>query len=384
MPSVCIYVTSFGDGGVERMLVNLAWGFSAWGVKVDFIVNHKNVPYLNSLPATVRIIEFNSKNRQQKLAKLMQYLLENRPDAVISAKGRDDLVTIEAKRKTQVATRFFLRPGTAVSERLRARRTNPIKKWLTYRRLRWLFRQADGVIAVSQGVADDIIKSTGIDPSIVSVVRNPNITPELYQLAEMPLEHPWFKPGQPPVFIGMGGLRRQKDFPTLLRAFAQVNQERSCRLMILGQGRKRKELLELAQTLGVADRVELPGFLNNPYAYLSRAAVFVLSSLWEGSPNVLTEALAIGTPVVSTDCHSGPYEITQGGKYGQLVSVGDVDALSQAMLSTLAKPPDPTWLKSAVKEYTMERSARAYLEAMGLSENLKPENSNTTEQPTGI
>lgn len=384
MPSVCIYVISFGDGGVERMLVNLAWGFSAWGVKVDFIVNHKHVPYLNSLPATVRIIEFNSKNRQQKLAKLMQYLLENRPDAVISAKGRDDLVTIEAKRRTQVATRFFLRPGTAVSERLRARKTNPIKKWLTYRRLRWLFSHADGVIAVSQGVADDIIKSTGIDPSIVSVVRNPNITPELYQLAEMPLEHPWFEPGQPPVFIGMGGLRRQKDFPTLLRAFAQVNQERSCRLMILGQGRKRKELLELAQTLGIADRVELPGFVNNPYAYLSRAAVFVLSSLWEGSPNVLTEALAIGTPVVSTDCHSGPYEITQGGRYGQLVSVGDVDALSQAMLSTLANPPDPTWLKSAVTEYTMEKSARAYLEAMGLSENLELENSNTTEQPTGI
>lgn len=378
MPAVCIYVTSFGDGGVERMLVNLAWGLASLGVKVDFIVNQKDGPYLESLPDTVRILEFKSNTRREKLAKLILYLQEARPAAVISAKGRDDIITIKAKYKTRLATRFFLRPGTAVSERLRARKTNPFKRWLTYRRLRWLFSRADGVIAVSQGVADDIINATGIDPAKVSVVRNPNITPTLYHQAEMPVDHPWFEAGQPPVFIGMGGLRRQKDFPTLLRAFAQVNRVRPSRLMILGQGHKYEALQGLAKSLGIAERVEMPGFVNNPYAYLSRAAVFVLSSRWEGSPNVLTESLAVGTPVVATDCRSGPYEITQGGKYGRLVPVGDVDALSQAMLETLDNPPDPNWLKAAVQEYTMERSARAYLVAMGLSRDI--EHTNISQQ----
>jgi glycosyltransferase involved in cell wall biosynthesis len=232
--------------------------------------------------------------------------------------------------------------------------------------MRWLYGATDGVIAVSAGVAGEIIQATGIDPAKVVVVRNPNITPELYDLAAATLEHPWFEAGQDPVLLGVGGLRLQKDFPTLLRAFARVNSQRPCRLMILGQGHLHKSLLDLAQELGVQDRVALPGFVDNPYPYLSRAAVFVLSSLWEGSPNVLTEALALGTPVVATNCRSGPAEITQNGKYGTLVPVGDVEALSQAILKTLDHPPDSDWLKTAVQEYTMEKSAATYLEAMGL------------------
>jgi glycosyltransferase involved in cell wall biosynthesis len=366
MSRVCIYINTFGDGGVERMLVNLARGLNHHGVEVDFIINHSQAPYLDQLPKAVRLIEFQTRKPKLRLQKLLAYLDEYQPDAMISAKTKDDRVALAAKQQTQAKTRFFLRPGTALSERLRARRTNPLKRWLTYRRFKQLFNQADGIIAVSQGVADDVVRITGVDPSRISVVRNPNITPEFYQLAAQALDHPWLEPGQPPVLIGMGGLRRQKDFPSLLRAFAQVAQERPCRLMILGSGHKQEELLKLADSLGVADRVQLPGFIDNPYAYLSRAALFVLSSLWEGSPNVLTESLALGIPVVATDCPSGPYEITQGGKYGQLVPVGDVAAMSRAIRETLDNPPDPTWLKTAVEEYTMERSAQSYLAVMGL------------------
>mgnify|MGYP006225609127 FL=1 len=136
--------------------------------------------------------------------------------------------------------------------------------------------------------------------------------------------------------------------------------------MILGQGHQLSELQALAKRLGVSDRVSLPGFVDNPYAYLSRAALFVLSSLWEGSPNVVTESLALGTPVVATDCKSGPNEITQQGKYGRLVPVGDEQALAEAILETLSAPPDGEWLKSAVQEYTMEKSAASYLQAMNL------------------
>ncbi len=366
MLRVCIYINTFGDGGVERMLVNLARGLSHHAVAVDFIINRRQVPYIDQLPEAVRVIAFETDKPKKRLQKLLAYLDEYDPAALISAKTKDDQVALAAKQQTRAGTRFFLRPGTALSERLRARRTHPLKKWLASRRFKQLFNQADGIIAVSQGVKEDVARITGVDPARITVVRNPNITPEFYQLAEQPADHPWFEPGQPPVLIGMGGLRRQKDFPSLIRAFAQVAAERPCRLMILGRGHKQEELEKLAEQLGVADRVQLPGFIANPYAYLSRASLFVLSSLWEGSPNVLTESLALGTPVVATDCPSGPYEITQAGKFGPLVPVGDVDALAQAIRETLDNPPDSEWLKSAVAEYTMERSARAYLQAMGL------------------
>ncbi len=366
MARICIFITTFGDGGVERMLVNLARGLNHLGTTVDFIVKHAQVPYVDKLPESVNLIEFGTAKGRQRTRRLLAYLDENRPDVLISAKGKDDLVALHAKGRTRAPTRFFLRPGTAVSERLRARNANWVKRWRTHRRMHWLYRRTDGVIAVSQGVAEEIIGATGVDPAKVKVVCNPNITPELYDLAAAPLEHPWFAQGADPVLLGIGGLRLQKDFPSLLRAFALVNRKRPARLMILGQGHQHDELIGLAKSLGVADRVELPGFVDNPYAYLSRAALFVLSSLWEGSPNVLTESLALGTPVVATDCRSGPNEITQQGKYGKLVAVGDVEALASAIVETLAQPPQAEWLKSAVQEYTMEKSAARYLEALGL------------------
>ncbi len=366
MSRICIFIPTFGDGGVERMLVNLARGLIHLGAGVDFIVKNAQIPYIDKLPPSVRLIEFGTGRPRHRVRQLLAYLTEHRPDVLISAKGKDDRVAIQAKLQTAVPTRFFLRPGTAVSERLRARNANWFKRWRTHRRMHWLYRHTDGVIAVSQGVAEEIIGATGVDPVKVKVVRNPNITPELYNLAAAPLNHPWFSGQQDPVMLGIGGLRQQKDFPTLLRAFAQVNRERPARLMILGQGHQRDELLNLAKSLGVAERVELPGFVENPYAYLSRAGLFVLSSLWEGSPNVVTESLALGTPVVATDCRSGPNEITQQGKYGKLVPVGDVPAMASAILETLADPPDSEWLKGAVQEYTMEKSATRYLEALGL------------------
>ncbi len=379
MVRVCIFIPTFGDGGVERMLVNLARGLSHLGVAVDFIVKRASLPYVDKLPEAVRLIEFGNAKRARRERQLLDYLERERPDALISAKGKDDQVAMRAKAKTKAPTRFYLRPGTAVSERLKARNANWVKRWLAHRRMRWLYARTDGVIAVSNGVAEEIIGATGVDPAKVKVVRNPNITPELYDLAAAPLDHPWFAAGEDPVLLGIGGLRLQKDFPTLLRAFAGVVRERPARLMILGQGHQHDDLLALARELGVADRVELPGFIDNPYAYLSRAALFVLSSLWEGSPNVVTESLALGTPVVATDCRSGPNEITQQGKYGRLVPVGDAQALTRAILDTLTEPPDREWLKGAVQEYTMEKSAMTYLEAMGLPLPATRPHPSTTE-----
>jgi glycosyltransferase involved in cell wall biosynthesis len=366
-PHICLFILKFGDGGVERMMVNIARGLSLIGTRVDFIVKETDAPYLHMLPPEVRIIRFEVSKQKAALPKLLDYLKRDDPDILLSAKILDDQIALQAKQRHHGRTRFYLRPGTALLSRMEARGTHPLRRWMKKRRLTSLFNRSDGVVAVSQGVADEVVQLSGIPAEKIRVIRNPTITPELYQQSQAQIDEPWLAPDQPPVILGIGGLRRQKDFPTLLHAFAMVRQEFPCRLMILGQGNKEGTLLRLAKELGVGEDFRLPGFVDNPYAYLKRAKLFVLSSLWEGSPNVLTEALALGTSCVSTDCPSGPYEVTRGGKVAPLVPMGDVERMAQAMLKTLKQPLDAQRLKEAVSEYTLERSARGYLAAFGLT-----------------
>jgi glycosyltransferase involved in cell wall biosynthesis len=224
---------------------------------------------------------------------------------------------------------------------------------------------ADGIIAVSQGVADDLGQITRLSSDRIQVIYNPIVLPELFTLAQEPVEHPWFKPGEPPVILGVGRLHPQKDFPTLIRAFAEVRKVQQARLMILGDGPERQALTTLVSELGLIEDVAFPGFVQNPYAYMSKAAVFVLSSAWEGLGNVLVEAMAIGTPVVSTNCESGPGEILDGGKYGRLVPVGDSRAIAQAITSVLAgntQKLDPGWLD----QFTLEVCVQKYIDLLGL------------------
>lgn len=363
---IAIFIPSFGDGGVEHMLVNTARGLAACGVAVDFIVDCADRPYLSALAGRCRLIELRTGKAAGRLTGLLAYLREERPDIVVSAKGPDDRLAVKAKRRCRGHTRFFLRPGTTISARNANRRRNPIRAWLKLYGVRRLYQCVDGVVTVSNGVADDIARITRLPRERIRVVRNPVVTPELEQASQAPLDHPWFAPGEPPVILGIGGLRTQKDFPTLLKAFAQLRAARPARLLILGEGRQRERLLEQADHLGIADDFALPGFVANPYPYLRRAALFVLSSLWEGSPNVLSEALAVGTPAVATDCPSGPREVLQNGRYGPLVPMGDPKALAVAMAATLETPLPDKVLREAVADYTMEKSARGYLQAFGL------------------
>ena len=216
------------------------------------------------------------------------------------------------------------------------------------------------VVGNSEGVVSDVAEFAAVPADRLHLIRNPVISPDLQTQASEMLDHPWFRESEPPVVLGIGGLRRQKGFDVLIRAFASVRARQACRLVILGEGRLRSELLRLAAKLGVADDVMLAGFDPNPYRYLARASLFVLSSRWEGSPNVLTEALAVGTPVVATDCRSGPAEILDGGRIAPLVPVDDVAALGDAMSRTLAEPGDRTGRQAAVAAYTVEECAGRY------------------------
>jgi glycosyltransferase involved in cell wall biosynthesis len=362
---VAIFVSFSGEGGVERMILNLAGGLRDEGFDVDLVLVKARGAHVQSIPAGVRVVKLNARHTLTSLPALVRYLRKERPQVLLAAKDRAIKTAVLARAFARVPTRLVGRLGTTLSAALHGR--NPVKKRIWYTSMRLYYRYVDRIVAVSQGVADDVLAITGLSRERVAVVRNPVWTPELARLAQEPADHPWFQAHDTPVILGAGRLTRQKDFATLIRAFAEVRARRPCLLILLGEGSLRSRLEALASELNVRDDVSLPGFVANPYAWIARAHLFVLSSLWEGSPNVLTEALALGVPVVATDCPSGPREILKDGEYGTLVPMGDVSALARAMAATLDHPRSRERLQEAARPYTVEQSVRGYLVAFGLA-----------------
>jgi glycosyltransferase involved in cell wall biosynthesis len=355
---VAMFMPSFGDGGVERMLVNLAGGLARRGIDVDFVTRTRIAPYLDRLDPNVRLVETVDSGLLTVQPAMCRYLRAARPDIVLCGKDRAARAALLARRLSGVGFALVLRPGTTVSERV-ARR-GPLKRWRAYRLIRSTYRSAAAVVGNSEGVVRDIAQIAGLPADVMHLIRNPVVTSDLALQAAKPVDHPWFAAGEPPVVLGIGGLRHAKGLDTLIRAFAKVRAERPCRLMIFGEGHLRGALERLAVELRVAADVSLAGFDPNPYRYLSRAALFVLASRWEGSPNALTEALALGTPVVAADCPSGPREILAGGTVAPLVPVDDVGALAAAMLAVLDEPGDAEVRRAAVAEYRVETCAARY------------------------
>jgi glycosyltransferase involved in cell wall biosynthesis len=230
--------------------------------------------------------------------------------------------------------------------------------------VRRFYPWADAVVAVSDGVAADTAEVARIPRDAIRTIYNPADVDDIARQARLPVDHPWLQPGGPPLILGVGRLAAQKDFPTLLRAFARLRQGRDARLVILGEGRQRPALEALVAQLGLAECVDLPGYEGNPFRFMARAALFVLSSRYEGLPGALIQALACGCPVVSTDCPSGPHEILEGGDYGPLVPVGDDMAMAEGMERVLASPPDPDRQRRRAECFSVDACADQYLDLL--------------------
>jgi len=354
---VAIFIPSYGDGGVERMLVNLAGGLAARGIEVDFLTRTRSAPYLDRLDPAVRFVATPAGDLAT-LAWVWRYLRRRRPDIVLCGKDRAGQQIAAVRRFGGGLCKLVMRPGTTYSQRFAE--LSPWSRWRAKRRVRRVYGAADAVVGNAQAVVDDVALAAGLPASRVHLIRNPVVTPDLLAQAAQPAVLPGFADNDPPVVLGVGRLGQVKGFDVLVRAFAKVRAGRALRLVILGEGRLRGTLEQLATELGIADDMSMPGFEPNPYPYLARAALFVLSSRREGSPNALTEALALGTPVVSTDCPSGPHEVLDGGRVAPLVPVDDVDALATAMAAVLDAPGDPDARRAAVSAYRVEHCAERY------------------------
>jgi glycosyltransferase involved in cell wall biosynthesis len=343
---LAIFLPSLVGGGAERAMLNLAHGLAERDFAVDLVLAQAKGPYLSQVNESIRVVDLKASRVLSSLPKLALYLLRERPKALISALDYANIVALWARRLVGIPRQVLVNEQNTISRSAHnsARRRQRMVPQLVKRFYPW----ADYIVGNSHGVADDLCKITRLPRERIRILYNPVVTPELREKAQAQLNHPWFEPGQPPVILAVGRLTKQKDFPTLIRAFAQVLRTRSAHLLILGEGPDRPALARLINQLGLEDDIAMPGFVDNPYAYMSRASLYVLSSQWEGLPTVLIEALYCGSPIIATDCPSGPREILENGKHGLLVPVGDVAALSQAIEVGLAgKTPHPTeasWL----------------------------------------
>ena len=363
-PRIAFFLATSGHSGVDRIAKHLIPALARRGHSVDLLHVAGHGPHLDETADGVQVVELGTRHAYTAVPAVVRYLRRERPAILFSDKDRVNRSALLARVLAGVDTRNIFSLGTTVSVNLASR--GWFERWLQRFSIGRLYRHASRLVVTAEGVADDIVEYTGLERSRIEVVPCPVIPERLFSERPPVPDHPWFVEGGPPVILGVGELSSRKDFATLIRAFAKLRQERACRLVILGRGKKREELLSLAAHLGVADDVDLPGFVPSPYAYMAHADLFAFTSRWEGLGFVLIEALAVGTPVVSTDCPSGPAEVLQNGRFGPLVPVGDAERLAEAMGRTLDDPLPPQRLREAAHPYEIEASADAYLDAFGL------------------
>ena len=350
MTRLALLISQMEDGGAQRAMLKLAGGLADRGYPVDLVLGRAYGPFLDEVSPTVRVVDLGAPRVAASVPALVRYLRSERPAAMLSALDYVNIVALWSRRLAGVRTRLVVseRNHLSTAHRHRITRRDKLMPGLIRRFYPW----ADAVVAVSHAVADDLTAVTGLPRDRIEVVYNPVITPEVARLARTPVGHPWLQPGQPPVVVAVGVLRRQKDFGTLVEAFAQLRQRREARLLILGEGPERAGLEATVARCGLESDVQLPGFVANPYAYLARAAAFAMSSRWEGLPGVLIEALFCGVPTISTDCPGGSREILDHGRYGRLVPVGDRNALAAALEAALVGhvpvPPRESWRRFEV------------------------------------
>ncbi|WP_119154010.1 glycosyltransferase [Caldimonas tepidiphila] len=358
-----IFLPSLFAGGAERVTLTLANGMAEQGHKVDLLLAQAEGAFLKDVSPAVNLVDLRAPRLIRSTPRLASYLRSVRPAALLSVMNDANLVAIAARRLAGVPTRLVVAEHTTPS----VMKPKNFRSRFIPALMRLCYGQADKVVAVSEGVARDLMASTGLPADKLEVVYNPVVSPALIERSHEPVEHPWFAPGQPPVLMAAGRLHETKDFPNLLRAFARLRSGRPARLMILGEGELRPELEALVRQLRLEQDVSLPGFVSNPCAWIRRAAVFVLSSRQEGLPTAMIEAMACGTPVVSTDCPSGPAEILEKGRWGRLAPVGEPRALADAIAATLDSPSHPN-VAARAADFTVDKAIAGYLRVLQIEQ----------------
>lgn len=338
MKTIALITPTLGGGGAERTTIQLANGLAQQQDLIVYLLvastegNHGQL--CSEVDSAVKLVDFDCQSMTSMIFPLRAWLKCNQPNTIISTQTHTNIAVYLAGILSNYKGKHICREVSTPSINLK--HIQGVKCIILKALMRWVYTRAYRVVAVSQGVADDVQQYLGLKLSNLTVIYNPVITSKLFIDAQQPVDHPWFVPEHKvPVVLAVGRLTAAKNYPLLLRAFAQLLEHISAHLVILGEGEERVALEQLIQQLNITSSVQLAGFDPNPYRYMAKCDVYVMSSNWEGLPGSLIQALALGAKVVSTDCPSGPREILNHGEYGVLVGCEQVEQLKQAIQKQL-------------------------------------------------
>jgi glycosyltransferase involved in cell wall biosynthesis len=352
------------------VMIAVANGLAADGHDVDLVLLCGGGRPVADVASAVRVIDLAASHPALGAIAFTRYLRREQPRAVLSTLIGPNAIAVTAARLLPASRRprVVVREANTLSVALGFRSRGD--RLVAGAVARAAYPLADAIVTVSEGARQDLAAFLRIDEARVIAIPNPSPSAALTERAEEPLAHPWFAAERTvPVVVAAGRLVPKKGFDVLLDAVARVRETRELRLVIMGEGPERAVLERDIERRGLRGSVELAGFVDNPFARLARADVFVLSSFAEGMPNVLIEAMACGCPVIATDCPSGPREILRGGRDGPLVPPGDARALAAAITAVLANPPDRHVLRARAREFDAPSAISAYAVALGLGES---------------
>lgn len=364
-PPLVTLMTSSYRGGIGRSLANLANALHRMDYRIEILVDRPEFPYAGEVADGINIRRLKTSHRIGGIAHLLSYIKKYEPNVVLTPFVQLTVLAVKTRSIFRTPVKIYTNVHSTYSVDFaglpagkRKRRISDMKNY---------YPRCDGIFAVSNGVAEDFSNLTGIPSEKIKTIYNPIVTDELIQNSEIRPGHPWFSPDQPPVVLGMGRLIDSKNFNELIEAFNAVRRTRECRLVLLGDGPSRSSLEQLAKSSPSADDIMLMGHQDNPFPFLNYASLLVLPSTYEGLPSTIIESLAVGTPIVSTDCPHGPREILEEGRLGELVPIHNPAAMTEAINRTLDNPPDKSMLKASADRFRDNIVADQYASAFGLN-----------------
>ena len=357
-PHVALYLPNLHGGGAERAFVELAKEFVALGVRVDLVLSHRSGPYVDEVPRAIRILDLGTRRRIRSLVRLAGYLKHERPDVLLAGGDVSNAVALLASVVAGVRERCVIGQRSMMRPVWRIQR--PVTWLLWFWVLRALYARSRIVICNSTAAYAEMINDVGIPETRCAVIHNGVDVERIQRLAQEEADDPWFASPARPLLISVGSLIPVKDMATVLHAFALVQRSHASNLLILGEGEERSRLESLASELGIVHVMQMPGFVKNPFSWISRARVLISASLTEGCPNVIQQALACNTSIVATDCPGGTAEILEHGKWGRLVPMRDPEAMASAIVATL-EDPDPPDGRLRAADFDSRRCAEEYL-----------------------
>ena len=359
---VAVFLSSFAGGGAERVILFLCEEFCKRGLLVDLVVFNTSGPLISLVPKNANLVKLNCRKPIFSIIKISKYLKKNKPHSIFSALTHINIVCSIAYRISRIKSNLVLSERSDITEDLSSR-ISRFDVAITKLLIKRFYSNAYNIVTISKGSAKSINKLLKNTRNKIITIYNPVNQKYLYHLSIQHVELPW--DDQLPVIISSGRLVLSKDFQCLIESFSILRKRIPSNLIILGDGDLRSDLNDLVHSLDIRNNVWFPGYCLNPFPFMRRSKLFVLPSRIEGLSNVLLEALALGIPIVSTNCPSGPEEILAGGKYGRLVPVGDPFAMAEAMEKSLLGDHPVFDKEEALRRFHPELITNQYLEALG-------------------